>query len=107
MTDLLLDLDAKRIPPTFYPRLAHCLRLWDWPFQGMRYDRTRRGWHVTVRIGRTIPPALVVAAQAILGSDPAREAFNAMRVQSAPKGFWGERWNVLYAAHSRKVKLDT
>lgn len=73
----------------------------------MQYDRTRRGWHVIVTTGRQIAPPLVLAAQAIWGSDRRREMHNLGRVQNlrhVPK-FWRSRWNVLYERHFRGVRL--
>jgi len=104
---LCLDLDARRFPPGWLDRLAWCARLWRWRPEAVRCDRTARGFHVVVT---AIAPERttdlhVVAAQAILGSDPRREAFNLARVHHIALGnvppFWRARWNVLYARHSR------
>lgn len=106
MTLLYLDFDGP-IPAKLIPRITQVCRLCQWPIEAIRYDKTRRGWHVVVGVRRTIDPARIVAAQAILGSDPNREAFNLMRVgqlKSQPK-FWRERFNVLYESHSRGVKF--
>jgi hypothetical protein len=105
VTLLKLDFDG-RIPRGFLYRLRHCMHLWRWKVEGVRYDRTRRGWHVLVGIRQAITPPLVVAAQAVLGSDPARESYNLMRVQRPRRGFFRDRWNVLYKSHSRGVTLD-
>ena len=107
MTLLYLDVDGE-IPPGFLFRLLHCIRLWGWPLEAVRYDRTARGWHVVVGVRRRLSPAIVVAAQAILGSDPKREAFNLMRVQQLRHlpAFWRSRFNVLYSRHSRGVKVS-
>ena len=83
----------------------HCLRLWAWPVECVRYDRTRHGWHVLVGVEAELSPLMIVAAQAILGSDLKREAFNLMRVQRPRRGFFRERWNVLYKSHSHGVKI--
>lgn len=45
-----------------------------------------------------LEPMALVAMQAILGSDPMREALNWVRA-SDPKqlrGHWAQRWNILY-----------
>jgi hypothetical protein len=103
---LYLDFDSKAAP-TIVARITACCRLWQWPVEAIRFDRTRRGWHVIIGVRKKIAPALIVAAQAILGSDPNREAFNVMRVQQLDKvsPFWRKRFNVLYASHSRGVSL--
>lgn len=106
MTLLKLDFDGP-IPRGFLFRLRHCAKLWQWDVEAIRYDKTRRGWHVTVAINKKISPALIVAAQACLGSDLKREAFNLMRVQQLPRGYFRARWNVLYQSHSRGVTLGT
>ncbi len=87
--------------------VTECCKRWGWPLRAIRFDRTRRGWHVIVAVHKTVPPPLIVAAQAIWGSDPRREMFNVMRVQNlraVPK-FWQDRFNVLYESHSRGLKL--
>lgn len=66
----------------------------------------RGGWHL--EIGVTPNPksaVLVTALQAILGSDPAREACNLQRARwvdekKVPR-YWRDRWNVLYGAGQR------
>ena len=46
----------------------------------IRCDRTRRGWHLLVWWNRKFSPLAILAIQAILGSDPGREAFNLSRL---------------------------
>jgi hypothetical protein len=106
MSLLYLDFDHARSPRRI-EFITECCRRWEWPLQAIRFDRTERGWHVIVKVHRTVPPALIVAAQAIWGSDKRREHFNLMRVQNlhrVPK-FWRSRFNVLYSQHSRDVQL--
>jgi hypothetical protein len=58
-----------------------------------------RGRHVTVKLRpRPTAPMEIVALQAVLGSDPFREACNTMRVRALPEisSFWQRRWNVFY-----------
>lgn len=105
MTLLYLDFDG-RLPRGLIDRIVWAVKLWQWTLVAIRYDRTQRGWHVVVGIQEKVRPALIVAAQAILGSDYKREAFNLMRVQSlahVPR-FWRERWNVLYSHHARPTR---
>lgn len=63
----------------------------------IRQDRSKRGWHLIVRWNRQFTPAELTAMQAILGSDPAREALNLRRTLAGvdtpeQKKFW----NILY-----------
>lgn len=108
-TLLYLDIDGS-VPKNLIERVTMCCRLWRWPIEAVRFDRTRRGWHVVVGINKRVAATSMVAAQAILGSDPMREAFNLARVRRVPV-IWshGKRlitpWNVLYSHHSRGVKL--
>jgi hypothetical protein len=74
-------------------RVVHVRPVW------VRYDRTRRGWHVLIRWSRTWAPAELVALQAVLGSDPMREGLNLMRVMRHPRA---STWNLLF---SRKLVL--
>lgn len=61
-----------------------------------------KGWHVLVesRAPWMRNDVAVVAAQAVLGSDPKREMFNLMRAINLPKRpkFWRQRhrWNTHY-----------
>ncbi len=61
-----------------------------------------RGYHITIytRAEWARAPLAVVAAQAILGSDPLREMFNLMRAVRLDRvpAFWRRRhrWNTLY-----------
>lgn len=58
-----------------------------------------KGWHLEIQ---TRPPIRnrfeLVALQAILGSDVAREACNLTRARMVPhlSAYWRDRWNVLY-----------
>lgn len=92
-----LDYDGK-IPVDFNARCRTVARLLRVRLVACSMERTRRGWHVVVRCSGRLSPVGTVAVQAILGSDPLREAHNLMRARklgSVPK-FWRKRWNVLY-----------
>ena len=105
MTLLYLDIDG-RLPATMHERLTRTLRLWRWPVEAIRYDRTKRGWHVIIAVRKRLCALTMVAAQAILGSDPKREAFNLIRVrQLRVSGRRAHPWNVLYSHHHRGVIL--
>ncbi len=74
-----------------------------------RISPSERGQHLVI----TIAPAprsnyAVVALQAILGSDPYREACNVQRVRGLPQAskFWRARWNVLYRHKRRREPLE-
>ena len=106
VTLLYLDIDTRNVPP-LVSRITQCCRLWGWPIEAIRYDRTAHGWHVVVGVRKQIPPPLVVAAQAIFGSDRNREMFNLMRVQQLSKmpAFWRRRWNVIYSSHTHNITV--
>lgn len=107
MTLLYCDYDRKAAPHVV-AWITTCCKRWNWPIEAIRYDKTRRGWHVIVGIRKAIPFPLVIAAQAIFGSDPKRESFNLMRAQELDglPDYWQKRANVLYVAHHRGVKIS-
>ena len=81
--------------------LAHTLGL---KIVWQRWDKTRRGWHLTVKVKQKLTLAEIVCCQALLGSDSARERLNLARAISLrlhPSKFWEARANILY---KRKVK---
>jgi hypothetical protein len=82
-------------------RLLECKPQW------VRYDATRRGYHVVARWDRNLDPAVIVGMQALLGSDQNRESFNLARLMSAGQTSGdgksqkkeqakAARWNILY-----------
>lgn len=99
---LRLDVDAGRTPCTI-GRLAWLLSRAGFTPVWLSQVRSPggKGWHVELKIAPA-PRSLaeVVALQAILGSDQAREACNLQRVRTVEAGklspYWAERWNVLY-----------
>jgi hypothetical protein len=66
--------------------------------EAIEYAASRRGWHVAITWARKWTPAETVAVQAILGSDPNREAYNLGRVLSGNKN---AGWNILF---KKKIK---
>lgn len=97
---ILLDLDGNRAP-NLRPVWAVCRLIGLRPL-GYRLDRTRKGWHLVIWLSFALTPAETVAVQACMGSDPRREALNAMRVIAIRRNkirnrFWLNRWNLLYA----------
>lgn len=97
---LLLDWDDGTTPLTWREISARLLRAGFRVRAAMRRPSSSgKGWHV--KIALQPPPRSeceTVALQAILESDPYREAYNLgrVRVLSGTSNFWRERWNVLY-----------
>jgi hypothetical protein len=63
------------------------------------YSPSGRGRHLTLQLTpKPRTPMEVVALQALLASDPYREACNVQRVRLLPKisRHWRKRWNVFY-----------
>lgn len=97
-----LDIDRARQPPT----LSRWVALLDRAGKRLRwvsYTRSPsgKGWHVEMLVSpRPKTRMEVVALQAVLGSDPAREAYNIVRAGLADTkqvpAYWRQRWNVLY-----------
>lgn len=90
---ILLDFDI--VPPVDLITAWHVFRQCGVRPKWIEYSRTRRGWHVALKINRDLYPAEIVAFQAILGSDPARETFNLARVLSG-MAEGSKRWNLLF-----------
>jgi hypothetical protein len=89
------DYDGRRRPDL--ERVWATAHMLDARIEWLRLDKTNRGWHLIVRWRRKWQPAQIVALQAILGSDPAREALNLMRTLAKPAGRDEARfWNILY-----------
>ena len=72
---ILLDIDTKKLDMSERMLL---LRLMGIEPEYIRTDRTRRGWHVIIP-APNLSPCELIAAQAILGSDPRRESLNLFR----------------------------
>lgn len=83
--DLKLDYDGE-LPMDWIGRLAWLCQMMRWRVRATWIRRTRNGWHVGVLLTRRPTPLKVIAAQAILGSDWRREAYNLMK--------WRRRWPV-------------
>jgi hypothetical protein len=96
---LLLDID-QATPPRLLDLRA---RLTTMGLQArmVEYSRTTHGWHVIITLRQRLTLAEAIAAQAILGSDHYREAFNFARARSAPGAFWRARANILFAEKLR------
>jgi hypothetical protein len=97
--DVLLDFDRPAAPRLF-PIWSVCRLVGVRP-ACVEYFRTRKGWHLWIRLQRPLEPAERVALQAVLGSDPRRETLNLMRVlairRNNIRGHWRTRWNLLFS----------
>lgn len=91
---LLLDFD--HIWPVTFIMISAVFRHLNLNSECIEYHRTRRGWHVAIRLkGDGLKPAEICALQVLLGSDPRRETFNLSRVLSG-KAEKNHRWNLLF-----------
>lgn len=105
---LKLDIDRKR-PPSIR-QMEHRLNRAGYELLAVarRHSPGGKGWHVWVEVSPSpTHPLEVVALQAILGSDPLREAVTLARalVLGRTPPYAREWWNVLYApdkARSRR-----
>jgi hypothetical protein len=99
---IMCDYDTKKIPSPPLQSLVHTLGL---HVLCCRWDRTVHGWHLIVNIRESLQDAEIVAAQAILGSDLARERLNlarAISIRLHPSKFWAKRINLLF---KRKIRV--
>jgi hypothetical protein len=103
---LRLDVDRVRLGPV-YGRVVEVVRRLGWRPVVMVLRRTARGWHVKVVVRGRATPAVVVAVQAICGSDWRREAFNLVRVRAARRVApeWRTRYSVLFTRKLGRVVL--
>jgi hypothetical protein len=108
MNVLKLDFDCPTPPADLLERIRALFRwLGGRPAVVGVWRSNKKGWHVLIetRAKWARDPVAVVAAQAILGSDPKREMFNLMRAVSLASrpAFWRgrHRWNTFY---SRKLQ---
>lgn len=103
MTVLKLDGDSPRYPARWFFRAQWLARRMGWRIVYQAMSRsTNGGWHGELGIAGRVPMLQVIAAQAIIGSDWAREAYNLRRATSpafAASPLWRQRTNVLYERH--------
>lgn len=90
---ILCDYDFREPPglPEIWARLGRL----KYKAVFVEYHKTERGWHVTIELNRRMRKDHRIALQAILGSDPKREAFNLAR-QMTKLGRASERSNLLF-----------
>lgn len=102
VTELRCDLDGP-FPEDFLYRVSVLCRHQAWTVTAIMIRKTKHGWHAIITLDAMVEPIIIVAAQAILGSDWKRENFNLFRAQQLPKlpATWREarRWNALYTSH--------
>jgi hypothetical protein len=95
----MFDYDMARPIPKLTP-LWRNFRLIGLRPYWIRYDRTRRGWHIVCEHNLALSSAETVALQAVCGSDLKREALNLMRAVSMARYavtlYWNKRWNILF-----------
>ena len=107
MTLLKVDIDGP-LPPNLLAWVTQCCRLWRWPLVGVRFDKTRRGWHVVVGVRRKLDLPTTICAQALFGSDKKRELLNLMRAEAIRSGrvpkAHAKYANVLFYSHSRGIR---
>lgn len=97
---LKLDIDKGMHRPTLY-ELQRMLGRAGYSISWMmeKCSKSRTGFHIVLAVVPRPRTAMeVVALQAILGSDPNREACNALRARQWSKltKYWRDRWNILY-----------
>ena len=100
---IMLDYDRKRTPRLLF--LFSLFRMCKLRTLFVRDDKTKKGWHRTIKLSSPLPRLAIIAIQALLGSDSRREALNLMRVMRTLRGgmsdFQSRRWNILYASKLR------
>lgn len=96
-SDLKCDFDG-RMPADFEGRLRFICGLMGWRVDHYWVRRTRNGYHTGVRLGRRITPWKAIAAQAVLGSDYRREAYNMGKWRKRHRAGTPEAlfWNVTF-----------
>lgn len=97
-----MDIDSYKIPErNTIPNVYAILRIVGSYPEALCYKRTARGWHLIIVFPRQcMEMAELVTLQAVLGSDPMREALNLMRTIQMRKyklpAYWQSRSNILY-----------
>jgi hypothetical protein len=101
MSELKLDFEQKnpqkRLSISRLQFISQILRL---TILKVKAYRTTNGIHVRLETKEKMHPITVVMVQTLMGSDYAREAYNAIRVYNLEKGNYSreakELWNVLF-----------
>jgi hypothetical protein len=95
----LHDYDGRE-PPTV-DEIRHIAGILRVKVEALEYSASRRGSHLAITWGAKWEPWQIVVIQAILGSDPKREAYNLLRLMSGADVAKNWRWNFLF---SRKLE---
>lgn len=92
------------MPGALASRIGHVCAMAGVRVEWWSLYRTVKGWHLEVQCVGRLQPFGVVAAQAMLGSDWKREAFNMSRVRALRHANPAARagWNVLFR---RKIRV--
>lgn len=99
-TTIKLDIDRKRVGRAPFRRLDFLCRVLRLHREAILTYRTANGWHILLFVRERVSPPIVVAMQAIAGSDWRRETFTlqkARRLHGVSR-YWRERYNTLYEA---------
>lgn len=104
MVRLKVDYDTPRMPGKLAARIGHVCAMANVRVVWWSLYRTVKGWHLEVACVGRLSPMAIVAAQAMLGSDWKREAFNMSRVRALRHANPAARagWNVLFR---RKIRV--
>jgi hypothetical protein len=96
LAEIKLDYDRKTVP---WKKIAAVLRRAGYRMIVFEWRQTKNGWHVWLTLDPAPRTAMeVIALQAMLGSDPMREACNLRRARKLWRtpAFARSWWNVLY-----------
>lgn len=91
MTKLLIDLDGNESKFDDFLKKLWIIKYLNFQPRYIRVFRTTRGFHIHMKFNNLFSNLDIVALQAIMGSDPHREAFNYRRIKEGLKD-----WNVLF-----------
>lgn len=73
----------------------------------IRFDRTRKGWHIVILLDTSLQEAEAVALEVIMGSDRRRANLDLMRIlavrKNATSPFWKKRTRLLYRSKLESI----
>lgn len=101
LSDLKIDLDEEWEIINFIDRYRFVFERVHIPVKDISIVRSRGGgWHIRIMMDCRLDPPVIIALQAMLGSDWKRETFNLMRI------LWTEmkHWNTLFHGTERPQK---
>jgi len=100
--EIKLDFDRGGQKRMSIKRIGYIARLLRLPIESVEAFRTSKGVHVKMKLKEEVHPITAVLIQSLMGSDYAREAYNAIRVYNLalnPEKYSStahETWNVLF-----------